>query len=119
MSMLQRLEITDQLMSRGDAIDARVHGETQQRNARQRPLLQALTAMWHLWRERRAARQALASVDARTLRDIGISPECVAFELSRWSWRPLLDWHAARYTHGMDIPRVDGMGSNSRRHPRG
>ncbi len=119
MSMLQRLEITDQLMSRGDTIDARAQGGTPRQTTRQRPLLQTLSVMWSLWRERRAARQALASVDARTLRDIGISPECVAFELSRWSWRPLLDWHAARYTHGMDIPRVDGMGSNRRRHPRG
>lgn len=115
MSMLQRLEVTDQLTSRGDTIDARVLGKTLQAVPQQRPLLQALAVMWRLWGERRAARRALAMLDTRTLRDIGIAPELVDYELSRWSWQPLLDWHAARYVYGIDMSQLSSAYGNSRR----
>ncbi len=44
------------------------------------------------WRARQRARRALAAIDAHTLRDIGIAPELVAYELSQPFWRPLRDW---------------------------
>lgn len=115
MSMLQRLEVADQLTSRGGTIDAPGHAKTLHDAPRQRPLLQAMAAMWRLWRERRAARHALAAIDARTLRDIGIAPELVDYELSRWSWQPLLDWHAARYAYGIDVSRAGSTRGNTHR----
>jgi uncharacterized protein YjiS (DUF1127 family) len=69
-----------------------------------RTILQTIAMMWRVWSERRAARRALETVDARTLRDIGIAPELVDYELWRSSWRPLLDWHAIRYVYGVDVP---------------
>jgi len=117
MSMLQRLEISDQAMSRGDTIDARVHGKTLANAGQPRPLLQAMAVMWRLWRERQATRHALASMDTRTMRDIGIAPELVDYELSRLSWQPLLDWHAARYVNGTDMSR-SGPARGGRRQAR-
>lgn len=119
MSMLQRLEVADRLISRGDTIDARAHGKTLPDAPRQRPLLQAMAAMWRLWRERQATRHALATMDTRTMRDIGISPELVSYELSRLSWRPMLDWHAARYVHGIDVSRSGSARNGSHQSRRG
>jgi uncharacterized protein YjiS (DUF1127 family) len=45
-----------------------------------------------LWRGRRAARRELARIDARSLRDVGIAPEQVAYEISQPFWRDLRDW---------------------------
>ena len=44
-----------------------------------------------VWRERTAARRCLARMDARSLRDAGISPAAAAFELGRPFWRSLGD----------------------------
>jgi uncharacterized protein YjiS (DUF1127 family) len=112
--MLQRLEVTHRMTSRGDALDARLHDEMPRNAPRQRTLLQAVAMMWRLWRERRAARHALATIDARTLRDIGIAPGLVDYELSRCSWQPLLDWHAVRYVRGADAARADPTHGNTR-----
>lgn len=65
---------------------------------RRRTILHSIATTWRIWSERRAARRELATVDERTLRDIGISPGLVEFELSRPSWRPLLDWEVMRCT---------------------
>ena len=43
------------------------------------------------WAERRAARIALAGLDARTLRDIGLTRAMVDFELSQPNTRPIRD----------------------------
>lgn len=43
------------------------------------------------WRERTAARRCLARMDARSLRDVGISPAAAAFESGRPFWRSLGD----------------------------
>ena len=43
------------------------------------------------WAERRAARIALAGLDARTLRDIGLTRAMVEFELSQPNSRPVRD----------------------------
>lgn len=93
MSLSQLLEGPASIIDSADATPAAV---------RRRPVWQALAAAWRLWRERTAARRALATVDARTLRDIGIPPELVDYELAQASWRPLLDWHAVRYVHGVN-----------------
>ena len=34
----------------------------------------------------------LASLDERTLRDIGIDPGVVDYEMYQWFWRPPRDW---------------------------
>ncbi|MBX3500609.1 MAG: DUF1127 domain-containing protein [Alphaproteobacteria bacterium] len=47
-----------------------------------------------LWHERRAARRELTRIDARSLRDVGIAPELVAYEIAQPFWRDLRDWRA-------------------------
>jgi uncharacterized protein YjiS (DUF1127 family) len=57
-----------------------------------RGAFRAVAAVLREWRARQRARRDLAAIDARTLRDVGISPELVNFELSQPFWRPLRDW---------------------------
>jgi uncharacterized protein YjiS (DUF1127 family) len=47
-----------------------------------------LAAMLKLWRERSAARRYLAAMDARSLRDAGISPAAAAYESGKSFWQP-------------------------------
>lgn len=42
-----------------------------------------------VWRERAAARRRLALMDARSLRDAGISPAAAAYEAQRPFWHEL------------------------------
>lgn len=42
-----------------------------------------------LWRERSASRRSLAAMDARSLREAGISPAAAAFESGKPFWKPL------------------------------
>ena len=42
-----------------------------------------------LWRERIAARRNLAAMDARSLRDAGISPAAAAYESGKTFWQAL------------------------------
>jgi uncharacterized protein YjiS (DUF1127 family) len=48
-----------------------------------------LAAILKLWRERNAARRYLAAMDARSLRDAGISPAAAAYESGKSFWQPL------------------------------
>ena len=48
-----------------------------------------LAASFKLWRERSAARRYLAAMDARSLRDAGISPAAAAYESGKSFWQPL------------------------------
>jgi uncharacterized protein YjiS (DUF1127 family) len=48
-----------------------------------------LAATLKLWRERSAARRYLAAMDARSLRDAGISPAAAAYESGKSFWQPL------------------------------
>jgi uncharacterized protein YjiS (DUF1127 family) len=68
-----------------------------------RPVVAAPRAGWSLvldlmvatlreWRRRRVARCELASLDERTLRDIGLDRGVVDYEVSRSFWRPPRDW---------------------------
>ena len=43
-------------------------------------LRQRLALSWAVWRERTAMRRCLARMDARSLRDAGISPAAAAYE---------------------------------------
>ena len=67
------------------------------------PVVAAPRASWSLilglivatlreWRRRRVGRRELASLDERTLRDIGLDPGVVDYEVSRSFWRPPRDW---------------------------
>ena len=51
----------------------------------------ALVTMLRRWRANREARRGLAELDARSLRDIGISPQAAAFEASRPFWHDVRD----------------------------
>lgn len=42
-----------------------------------------------VWRERTAARRCLARMDARSLRDAGISPAAAAYESGKPFWRQM------------------------------
>jgi uncharacterized protein YjiS (DUF1127 family) len=44
------------------------------------------------WRRRRAARHELAGLDERTLRDIGLDPGVVEYEVRQAFWRSPRDW---------------------------
>ena len=55
-----------------------------------RPSLRArLVATLALWRERVVARRHLAVMDARSLRDAGISPAAAAYECGKSFWQAL------------------------------
>jgi uncharacterized protein YjiS (DUF1127 family) len=56
-----------------------------------RGILQTIAMRLHTWQTNRQARHELAMVDAHTLRDLGISPELVRYELVQPFWRPLRD----------------------------
>jgi uncharacterized protein YjiS (DUF1127 family) len=47
-----------------------------------------LVATLKLWRERNTARRYLAAMDARSLRDAGISPAAAAYESGKSFWQP-------------------------------
>ena len=54
-----------------------------------RPSLgQRLAATVRVWRDRKAARRYLAAMDARSLRDAGISPAAAAYESGKSFWQP-------------------------------
>lgn len=53
-----------------------------------RPSLRRRLAMTlKVWRERVAARRSLAAMDARSLRDAGISPAAAAYESGKTFWQ--------------------------------
>lgn len=49
-------------------------------------LLQRLAITWAVWRERTAMRRGLSRMDARSLRDAGISPAAAAYESGKPFW---------------------------------
>jgi uncharacterized protein YjiS (DUF1127 family) len=59
---------------------------------RWRLILGSIVATLRKWRRRSAARRELAIFDARMLRDIGIDPGIVDYEMRQSFWRPLRDW---------------------------
>ena len=50
---------------------------------------QRLVLTLALWRKRAAARRCLAAMDARSLREAGISPAAAAYESGKSFWKPL------------------------------
>lgn len=50
---------------------------------------QRLAVTLAVWRERTTARRCLAAMDARSLRDAGISPAAAAFESGKPFWHKL------------------------------
>ena len=69
-----------------------IHRET--RPAPRPGLPARIAAMLRTWHARRVARRELARVDARSLRDAGIAPELVDYEIAQPFWRDLRDWRA-------------------------
>jgi uncharacterized protein YjiS (DUF1127 family) len=56
--------------------------------ASSRPSLRhRLVMTFTLWRQRTAARRNLAAMDARSLRDAGISPAAAAYESGKSFWQ--------------------------------
>jgi uncharacterized protein YjiS (DUF1127 family) len=51
------------------------------------PRRQRLAMTLKIWRERIAARRNLAAMDARSLRDAGISPAAAAYESGKTFWQ--------------------------------
>jgi len=49
-------------------------------------LRQRLAITWAVWRERTRMRRCLAHMDARSLRDVGISPAAAAYESGKPFW---------------------------------
>jgi uncharacterized protein YjiS (DUF1127 family) len=48
-----------------------------------------IVGTFKLWRERIVARRHLAAMDARSLRDAGISPAAPAYECGKSFWQPV------------------------------
>ena len=57
-------------------------------------ILGLIVATVREWRRRRAERRELASLDERMLRDIGLDPVVVDYEVSQSFWRPSRDWRS-------------------------
>jgi uncharacterized protein YjiS (DUF1127 family) len=55
-------------------------------------ILGLIVATVREWRRRRVARGELASLDERMIRDIGLDPGIVDYEVSQSFWRPSRDW---------------------------
>jgi uncharacterized protein YjiS (DUF1127 family) len=55
-------------------------------------ILGLIVATLREWRRRRAARYELANLDERTLRDIGLDPGIVDYEVRQSFWRSPRDW---------------------------
>ena len=51
------------------------------------PLRSRLVMTLKVWRQRVAARRNLAAMDARSLRDAGISPAAAAYESGKTFWQ--------------------------------
>ena len=47
----------------------------------------AFANVLHLWRQRNHERQELAKLDARSLRDLGLTESTVQFEVNKPFWR--------------------------------
>ena len=60
--------------------------------ARWRVILGSIVATLRAWRRRSVARRELTNFDERILRDIGIDPSIVDYEMCQSFWRPLRDW---------------------------
>jgi uncharacterized protein YjiS (DUF1127 family) len=60
--------------------------------ARWRVIPGLIVAALREWHRRRVARRELAHFDERMLRDIGIDPSIVDYEMRQSFWRPLRDW---------------------------
>jgi len=61
-------------------------------SARWRVILGSIVATLREWRRRSVARRELANFDEQILRDIGIDPSIVDYEMRQSFWRPLRDW---------------------------
>jgi uncharacterized protein YjiS (DUF1127 family) len=55
-------------------------------------ILDSIVATLREWRRRSRGRRELASLDERTLRDIGLDPGVVDYEVRQSFWRPPRDW---------------------------
>ena len=55
-------------------------------------ILGSIVATLREWRRRSVARRELANFDERILRDIGVDPSIVDYEMHQSFWRPLRDW---------------------------
>jgi uncharacterized protein YjiS (DUF1127 family) len=53
------------------------------------PLRHRLAMTFKVWRQRIAARRNLAAMDARSLRDAGISPAAAAYESGKSFWQAI------------------------------
>ena len=60
--------------------------------ARWRVMLGSIVATLREWRRRSVNRSELARLDERTLRDIGIDPGAVDYEMYQPFWRSPRDW---------------------------
>ena len=59
---------------------------------RWRLILGSIVAMLREWRRRSVNRSQLARLDERTLRDIGLDPGVVDYEMYQSFWRSPRDW---------------------------
>jgi len=59
---------------------------------RWRLTLGSIAATLREWHRRSVNRSELASLEARTLRDIGVDPGVVDYEMYQPFWRPPRDW---------------------------
>jgi uncharacterized protein YjiS (DUF1127 family) len=68
------------------------HRPVEAPHARWRLILGSIVATLRDWRRRSLERNELARLDTRTLRDIGIDPGTVDYEIRQSFWRPRRNW---------------------------
>jgi uncharacterized protein YjiS (DUF1127 family) len=80
MSFQSRRPLSDRALSDQDLLSS---------SAARSPLRRRFLFTMAVWRERVQARRCLASMDARSLREIGISPIAAAYECGKPFWRKI------------------------------
>jgi len=84
--------VTPRGSARHEAAAAVLNRPVEAPRGRWRLILGSIVAMLREWRRRSVNRSELARLDERTLRDIGLDPGVVDYEMYQSFWRSPRDW---------------------------
>jgi len=84
--------VTPQASARHEPAAAVANRPVEAPRGRWRLILGSIVATLREWRRRSVDRSQLAGLDERTLRDIGLDPGIVHYEMYQSFWRPPRNW---------------------------
>jgi uncharacterized protein YjiS (DUF1127 family) len=84
--------VTPRTLARPEPAAAVANRPIEAPHARWRLILGSIVARLRDWHRRSVERSELSRLDARTLRDIGLDPGVVDYEMNQPFWRPPRDW---------------------------